>query len=434
MKILIALFLALTSSAHADSWNSTNDPSNLSEAYNYTFDRMPLSGGVASDHMPWSDNYWESDWGGISLRWNTLTVAQRDPDLFEYRAVDRQALFQYVPPSLAQLKTMSREALINLSPAEKYDILMSRYDYPTVQSERERTDPGMHDWQGICHGWVPAAINHVEPLPVDVTNSDGMVIPFGSTDVKGLFSYYYGVTAYDYARGERKVARSGSLFQVLDQIDLFDPSTWVSLTPGAVVFNGNGGQISPDSLNDSAACADPAIWAQYGSVEKCKIAFSISGNVPDLNGVGQVGARGSKSDPNAGAFHVVMTNQLGLMHRAFAANLNRFGKATEIWNQPVTSYESRVDYDNGNRRGRRVGITTTLTFVTESPQSFEAVVGTPLQRFEKMVFSYELEIDSSGQIVGGNWRGGKHPGFLWKHDPIAIKGYFTKLNEIYHPH
>lgn len=433
MQVLIILSSFFLSSVQASSWNSTNDPTNLNANYNYSYDQMPKSGAVDENHIPWSDNYWESDWGGISLRWNTLTVEQRDPDLFEYRTVNRQALFQYTPPSLAQLRSMSRAELINLSPAEKYDILMGRYDYPTVKSERERTDPGMSDWQGICHGWVPAAINHVEPLPANATNGDGIVIPFGSSDVKALFSYYYGVTAYEYARGERTIARTGSLFQVLDQIDLFDPSTWINLVPNAVVFNGRGNQISPDALSDSATCADPAVWAQYGSVEKCKLAFSIAGNVADLNLVGQVGARSSRGDPNAGAFHVVMANQLGLLHQAFAANLNRFGKPSEIWNQPVTGYETHVDYDQRGSRGGTVGVTTTLTFVSEIPQNFDAVVGTPLQRFQKMVFSYDLEINSNGQIIGGSWTRNTHPSFLWKHDKLAVKGYFTKLNEIYHP-
>jgi hypothetical protein len=434
MKFL-SILLLISSAPHAfanDNWNQTNDPANLNAGYNYNFDQLPLSGSVDPAHTPWSDNYWESDWGGISLRWNTLTVEQRDPDLFAYTSVNKEALFSYVPPSLEQLRTMSRDDLINLSPAEKYDILMGHYDYPTVYAERSLTSPDMKDWQGICHGWVPAAINVAEPQPIDATNADGVVIPFGSSDVKGLLSYYYGVTAYSYARGSRTVVRDGSNMQVLDQVDSFDPFNWINLVANAVIWNSNGRLANVDDSVDSAQCADPKFASAYGSLEKCIESFSFGGTVDSLNLVEQVGARSSKNDPNPGAFFVVLANQLGLMHQAFAANLNRSGHGDQIWNQPVSSYSTTVDYDKRKNNGGNVGLTTTLTYVSEIPQTFTAVVGTPTERFETMVFSYELDIDDNGNVTGGKWKHGTHPSFLWTHAKLPIRGYFSKLKSLFH--
>jgi hypothetical protein len=425
----LVLLTLLSASSFADGWNSLNDPRNMSDHYTYRFNQLPMTGAVDANHMPWSDNYWESDWGGISLRWNTLTVAQRDPDLFEYRTVNRDALFQYSPPSLAQLRSMSRDELLNLSPAEKYDILMGRYDYPTVMSERQRTDPGMRDWQGICHGWVPAAINEKEPQPMDMPNADGIIIPFASSDIKGLLSYYYGVTGYQFARGARKVVRNGSFLQYLNSVDGTDSPSWINLDANATVWS-NRLRVTPTNSTDSAPCANPSFWASYGSMENCIVAYSFQSTVDDFNLVGQVGARNSGGDPNAGAFFIVMANQLGLEHAAFAANLNRSGHGNQIWNQPVSGYNTTMDYDHRDGLGGTVGLTTTLFFVSEIPQTYGAVVGTPAQRIEKMVFSYELTLDQNGNVTDGSWSSRLHPSFLWKHGKLPIQGYFSKLLEL----
>jgi hypothetical protein len=51
-----------------------------------------------------------------------------------------------------ELKQLSQQQLMELSPAEKLDILAGRYDYPTVKSERRRTSPYDEFWEGLCHG------------------------------------------------------------------------------------------------------------------------------------------------------------------------------------------------------------------------------------------------------------------------------------------
>ena len=407
MKTILLGLTLFASFARAESWNGNNNPANM-DTYNYRFDQMPLSGAVEPAHMPWSDNYWESDWGGISLRWSSLTVRQRDPDLLEYDSINRDALFQYAPPSLGRLKQMSRDELVKLSPAEKYDILMSRYDYPTVNAERTRVDPSIPNWQGLCHGWVPASINNPEPMPTDVMNADGILIPFGSSDLKGLMTYYYGVIAYDFARGEGGIAKNNNYLDVLNQPAFSSPLT---------AFNFAAGSLASRFLEN----------AFFSQIERPRPKPTGYQNV-----VGQIGVHTSLNDPNPGAFHVVMANQLGLMHQAFAGNLNLTVHPNEIWNQPISSFTSKVDYDHRSPYGGNVGITTSLTFVTEIPQTWDAVVGTPNQRFKTMIFSYDLEVDSDGMITGGRWRAGIHPNFLWNHHHIPVLGYYSKLNDIFH--
>ncbi|NBX17181.1 MAG: hypothetical protein EBR09_07440, partial [Proteobacteria bacterium] len=67
---------------------------------------------------------------------------------------------------------------------------MGRFDFPTVQSERRRTSPAAAAWEGLCHGWAPASLEFNEPEPVTVTGENNIKIPFGSSDIKALLSWY----------------------------------------------------------------------------------------------------------------------------------------------------------------------------------------------------------------------------------------------------
>jgi len=92
--------------------------------------------------------------------------------------------------TLAELKNATLEQLKALSPAEKYDIFMGRLDYPIVRSEWLRTSPDNAGWEGLCHGWAPAAGLYSEPSPVDIKSADGIQLHFGSADVKALLTYF----------------------------------------------------------------------------------------------------------------------------------------------------------------------------------------------------------------------------------------------------
>ena len=426
--------------AKADPWNGTNNPKNMNAKYQYRFDALPLKGTLDDAHMPWSDNYWESDWAGISLRWMNLREQQLDPEGTE--RLDKYAQFKYSPPTRDEIRGMSQADLAKLSPAEKYDLLMGRYDFPTLKSERARTSPTRPDWDGICHGWGPAAIHYAEPLPVEVKNPDGVMVPFGSSDVKGLLSYYYAVPAYDYARGSRQLLKQGSALFYSPKLDAFDLSQWIALPSFEGTF-WSGHQVQPEKLSDGKFCEDPKYSAPYGGIEKCLDSHSVTGFVEALNVVGQVGARPVKrdlfgvkgiTDPNAGAFHVVMANQLGLMKEGFIANIPKKVKNAEIWNQPIVGFETRILDYNDRKRGDQIEVRTKLTYTSEIAQQWEPVINTPKQRFATMEFTYTLELDRQGNIVGGEWANRKnHPSFVWKHDKIEIRGYFGRINEIYRP-
>jgi hypothetical protein len=312
-----------TQSSPWAAWNQENKPINFRPGYRYKLEELPLSGNLTS--TPWTDSYWPSDHGGIAYRW------LRNEKGFDYNLL-----------SQAALRTMTPKDLATLSPAEKYDIFRGRYDFPTVLEERDRTSAKSHYWEGLCHGWAAAALNYAEPQSVLMRNRDGILIPFGATDVKALLSY---------AEGE--------------------------LSTGTEVYLGE--------RCDATFKRHP--WARRRS--ECK-------------------------DVNAGAFHVVLANEIGRLKRGFIADVTR---DAEVWNHPVYAYSSMIVSQRLPSGGEALGTVVVKTLRTEMSYRLENQqdwnkVGADDFSFT-IEYRYRLEINIHGEIIGGSWISGDHPDFLW---------------------
>jgi hypothetical protein len=139
------------------------------------FDLLPLSGKIKKQERLWSGDAWGLRRGAINYRWNST----------EPRGLNLVNLRQ------REVLTLPTEKMKELSPAEKYDIYVGRYDFPLKFEVDWLAKSAKMDWEGLCHGWAGASLNHVEPGPVTVTNPDGIEVYFGSADVKALLTYAY---------------------------------------------------------------------------------------------------------------------------------------------------------------------------------------------------------------------------------------------------
>lgn len=157
------------------SWDGWNNPFKMDKSFEISFKKLPLKGNIANKGFAWPGFYWANNRGGIAYRWRA-----KRPNNFKYKS-----------PSLSELLAMDKKSINELSPAEKYDIFMSRYDYPTVKRVWGETRRGSSDWHGICHGVSPSSLAHAEPQTKTVFNNDGVEITFFASDVKALLAYYY---------------------------------------------------------------------------------------------------------------------------------------------------------------------------------------------------------------------------------------------------
>jgi hypothetical protein len=181
-RISLALGLTLTSGIWASTnieidraWMRISDPLIMSTTFNHAISDLPLSGKVADPEKYWSSDYWARYKGGINYRWNSSTPRG----------------FNLVSPTKTQAQQMTIAQLSALAPSEKWDLFIGRYDYPIKREVAAYASPSRPTWEGICDGWAGAAMNHDEPRPITLANPDGIQIPFGSSDIKGLLSWYY---------------------------------------------------------------------------------------------------------------------------------------------------------------------------------------------------------------------------------------------------
>jgi hypothetical protein len=156
-------------------WEGISSPLKMSSSFERNFSALPLSGKSGDPQKYWSSDYWARNKGGINYRWNATS-----PTGFNLKS-----------PTKDEAMAMSQGELAALAPSEKWDLFNGRYDYPLKKTIAAYASPGRPSWEGICDGWAGAALNHDEPKPLTVANPDGIQIPFGSSDLKGLLSWYY---------------------------------------------------------------------------------------------------------------------------------------------------------------------------------------------------------------------------------------------------
>lgn len=303
--------------AYSSDWNGFNDPRLLHKSFRYQFNALPLSGTLSAEKRPWSDTYWPQVLGGIANRWQ-----KPGQNSWTYALFTKEQLLKFTP---AQINT--------LSPAEKFDLYMGRYDFPTVKNERLRNKKDAADWTGLCHGWTPASLNHPEPKPITVTNADGIVIPFGSSDLKAILIYNYGVLSWQ-------------------------PSGWIG--------------------------------------KRCKLGLFGCPTV------------------NAGTLHMVLANEIGLNNTGFIADVDG---GREVWNQPVYAYTSRVVGSGPNGPL----LQTVMYYADElDGPSFDAKLINGQVKFATKSYTYSLDLDSNGNITGGDFQQKDRPTYIWEHNRLPL--------------
>jgi hypothetical protein len=305
--------------------------------------------------------------------------------------------FKYRLHTQQEVMKMSQEELSQLSPSELYDIANNDFNYTLTRSTMRKYSPRDLWWEGICHGWAQAASHYPEPAPVLVTSKSGIKVPFGSSDVKALLAMH---ESYNF----------GGKFGFVGVR---------CKASGKVPGEGSERDTNPNPPQSDVV------------------------NTPDCR------------DANAGAFHVVITNMLGILGKGFVADIDRYG---DVWNQPITNYSTtNLGEEPVTSEHRSLGITrrikvkTTMTYGEElkfKTPELEAsgilnfvskwpVTNTPHQKFLAKDYIYIVELDFNGNVIGGEWISDTRPDFLWmferaknfKNSPIPL----ANLKNIYRP-
>ncbi len=309
---------------------------------------------------PWSDDYWAIYRGGLAARYadpeRPDTVLWKD--LYEY--------FQRHPLRTQKLRM--------LSPAEKYGLWIGDdEDTLTRQMWNEGrmyadSDGKVETWMGYCHGWAPASFMERRPVrKVVVPSADGRLqLEFFPADIKALATL---------------------------------------------------------------------LWAK-ASAETRFIGRRCQDKEPEMDEWGRP-KKPDCFDVNAGAWHESVVTQIGVAKRSFVIDA---AFDYEVWNQPVVKYEYTYfnpktrqsasslqeaqvrlsDFQEDRLKAKRaakavalVGVIMKLTYGVES-EPLQAEDESSFEEPTRTVrYMYDVELDETDRIIGGEWYQAQHPDFMW---------------------
>lgn len=378
-----------------------------------------------TDVQPWTGSFWPLNNGMIAVDYHDIMTPIET--IWQWNEGDYQN--RRVKKIQGRVMELSQREINFLSPAEKYDLLMGDMSFSLTnkiwwyakkwgeekqwgfRESMELPDgyriakhtKSMATWEGICHGWALAAGYSPRPeKTVEIPLPNGKILPFYPDDLKALASLMW---AHSDVQGHVK----------------FEGKRCNEYTPKRDKYGRYyDTEIDQDSRELEPNCADvhPAI------------------------------------------FHVSTMNILGIEGRSFVVD----HKADRpIANQPVSGYEfnyfnpitGKIGSLTESMLTRRemgskdffasarnpeathiVGVAMNLKYTNWANPTKKKTDSIMQDKIVDMKFNYDLELDVSGNIIGGQWRierNGRnniflkpnYPDFFWL-PPKNWKTFFEK--------
>lgn len=327
---------------------------------------------------PWSDDYWAIAKGILGARYTD----PNQPKDFDWKENNNYVLENKAVDLIA-------DGFVRyLSPSEKYDFLVGDEEYTLTKKMWAdgkmyyEQNGSVETWMGICHGWAAAAYMLDRPTSsIEVLAADGKtLIPFLPSDIKSLSSLL-----------------------------------WANVRVPSKFVGGRCNEKDPKKDSENGRVIDQQCF-----------------------------------DTNPGTWHISVVNQIGVNDRSFVMD------ATfdyEVWNQPVYSYNysyfnpetgerfetaeeaavSMEDFSSDKFKKYRsglakkvVGVEMAVEYIAETQPTSRTFDNENLDYSNRVYYRYDLELDGSNKIIGGEWYSNAHPDFLWT--PSKEKRALTQLD------
>lgn len=334
---------------------------NLVDEFRFDSLEQMRSAGLERSELPtqpWSGWFWPLKEGGLANRY----ADSRFPTDAPWETISNHLL-----------SSIGRTPLNQLSPSEKYDLLLGDSNFTLTRTmiknaTNEARNGTIEFWIGYCTGWANAAMMMPRPRHSVVLTARGTKtqIEFRPDDIKALGALLWSTGSFP-ARTSGNLCRENPVQR--------DPITDRPLNP------------------------------------LCR-------------------------DTNPATFHLAMVNQIGVGKRSLLIDSD---PAHQVWNQPVQSYAYRYFNPITNReeplerakipigefRNDRfaafrthetryvVGVEMSLTFIYEKRPVAQSIDAPETDEKRFPIYRYDLELNSSGRIIGGEWHSRLHPDLLW---------------------
>lgn len=460
--------------------------------YSHNFSTLPVNGSVPTEQTPWGDSYWPKNRGAFSYRWHAFQESGRDQHL---TSADRDRLFfKYKLYSKKEIVNLSREQLSMLSPLEKYSIVTGDFNYRLVQEYRNKNSADDAYWEGYCHAWSAASAHYTEPMPVDVDvmiEGKRVTVPFGSGDVKALLTAHYA-DLDGWSNASAKFNKFKRVFnkKVAPKVEIryvgnmcgktfFYPTTKVRNGVETLTDYSETDGVLDAELETITKKYQEDVLRLYGNKNPATLTAEQLKHLnnaknPNLASQARLNAEDPAcSDTNAGAFHIVMANQLGVMKEGFLMDKTR---DAEIWNQPVFKFDTKVVGEEAPNSkaapgtAKMVEMDTMLYYADDTDYGWTfwnpglaGIFGLKdyftsfMQEYDKYQdmlikegdldqreeypehvlasahYRYKLELDRNNRIIGGQWITLDRPDDLYFVKKAPFGGDFSELGKIYRP-
>lgn len=315
------------------------------------------------DVQPWSDDYWPIYKGILANRYASDEFRET------YSWSEARDYVRANP-----ILNYSQEQINLLSPAEKYDLLISDHQqiltnqmWNKGSSYFERTG-FVERWMGICHGWAPASFMVERPVvPVTVKSANGQFdLTFYPADLKALASLLWATGDYESNFvGGRCRARQPQL-------------------------DDNDRPLATDCL-----------------------------------------------DNNPVTFHLALVNQVGISKKSFVMDATydyevwnqpivsyQYKYFNPITKNPTHNLiDATIDLENyqqdpykdkrTQQATKLVGVTLEVVYAVETTPSQREFDSPSLDQTSNATYFYDIELDNNYKALGGEWYNLQHPDFLW---------------------
>jgi hypothetical protein len=318
-------------------------------------------------HQPWSGYYWAFAKGVLGLRYRDQEMMDLFTNLASFRVMHKYARKE---DDNKPENYIYRGKIDELSPSEKYDLLVGDHDYTLTDRSWEYGKDVLASrlgfgavpiWRGICHGWSPASFSTPRPTKVvTLTGANGHKIPFYPEDIKALSSMLWAKGNYDsHFLGKRCGSLAGTRSE-----------SCIGLNPGALhmlLVN----RIGVDQ-NHFVLDMDPGseVWNYPVFAYEYNYFQPLTGKTVT-----------SISEATVNLMHLKEDHPLR-KHRSDRAR-SIVGIKMKV-KYPEMSNPKTLDYDEPS-----------------------------LDDIKTKTFEYDLELDYQGKIVGGEYYTNEKPDFAW---------------------
>ncbi len=346
----------------------------------FEIDEKPLK-AVKLIESPWSGYYWSTLNGLLGYRYGDKEF-NRNPTW--------EARLEFITENPISLY-LDNGWLRLLSPSEKYDLLIGNYKATTTalmweegKKEIEQYKK-IRDWSGLCHGLAMASLQYPWPkYSLKLKSADGKyLIKFYPEDIKALGIYHW-----------------------------------------------SGENIPLKKLGGRCELVSPRTES--------------TGRIKDPN----------CRDPNPGAFHLALVNRIGIQKKSLIMDSSM---DAEVWNYPIVGYNFSFFNLNTGKSNYKiknsmipisefkndkfpqyrsqlaehiVGVEAKIEYLTHKKPTQDEKDPSSKDSLVTVIYRYDLELDSKGKIIGGEWYTNRIPDFLWfpedNADPQASFDYLIQ--------